>query len=228
MTAEPVTYRTDVGRYYLTPEGGWFPSVTTVIDQTMNPGKAYGLRKWHRADPEHAEAVVEEARARGQLVHDAAEATFSGETYDYTGWEPEVELAAKSLIGAVEMEMTEVWHQEQAVWSEVYGYAGRLDMVGVWRGNPCVVDFKTSKKRVYRSGTADYHAQVAAYALAFNERYPDAPKIEHGVFFNTVHGRGVQPPFSVSVAEWRPEFLKRLGRFRELGRTGQLHQKTNW
>lgn len=221
-------FDTPVGRYYSTPDGT-FPSVTTIIDQTLNPGKAAGLRAWHAKDPEAAEADGAEARAKGQLVHDIAEMTFSGNgTPDLEGLPPDVHVSAMSLVRTVNLELTEVWQQEQVIWSAVYGYAGRLDMVGVWRGNPCVVDFKTGKKKRYRSYFNDYFSQVAAYAIAWNERNPDADRIQHGAIFHTVHGFGCQPPHSVDVAEWRGDFLRRLGLFRRLAATGNLHRHRNW
>ena len=225
---EAVAVRTPVGRYYAIDDGGWYPSVTTILDQTMNSGKAYGLRKWWRADPAKAEAEVEIARAKGQLVHDYVEAAINGTPLDLNALDEDVRKAASSLINLVEVELTEVWRQEHPVWSNIYGYAGRLDLVGVWRGRPCVIDFKTSKKRQYRSGMKDALHQVAAYAIAFNERNPDMPRIEHGAVFNTVHGIGVQAPLSVVVAEERAEFIKRIGLYRQIGKAGMLHEKRNW
>lgn len=229
-------FATPVGRYYKTPSGN-FPSVTTVLDQTMNGGKARGLREWWKRDPEEADEISETARAKGTLIHDIAEHHFGGGEIDWSKIDPEIAETAESLINLVEMELDEVWYQEMAIYHPVYGYAGRLDMVGVWRGVPCVIDFKTSRKPRYRSHHAqDNFPQLAAYATAFNYHFEggaqmttDKSEIRDGVIFNVVHGKGVQQPFHIHLdGGWDEVWRGRLADFRTLANKGYLHKNRNW
>jgi genome maintenance exonuclease 1 len=44
-------------------------------------------------------------------------------------------------------------------------------MVGIWKGKPTIIDFKTSKKKKYSKQITDYYIQGCAYAVAHNEMY---------------------------------------------------------
>jgi len=66
---------------------------------------------------------------------------------------------------------SEVWCQETALWSASRRYAGRVDLVGVWEGEPAIIDFKTSRKPKQDAWITDYWLQTTAYALAHNELF---------------------------------------------------------
>ena len=53
---------------------------------------------------------------------------------------------------------------EQTVWSDVYGYAGTMDLLAVVNGKLTILDWKTSKAL-----HPEYKLQVAAYAKALLE-----------------------------------------------------------
>ena len=78
---------------------------------------------------------------------------------------------SKDLIRIAESGVEDVWGQEQVLWSRKLRYAGRTDMVGIWKGKPTIIDFKTSKKKKYESQIKDYFIQCCAYAVAHNELY---------------------------------------------------------
>jgi len=44
-------------------------------------------------------------------------------------------------------------------------------MVGIWKGKPTIIDFKTSKKKKNQKQITDYYIQGCAYAVAHNEMY---------------------------------------------------------
>ena len=60
-------------------------------------------------------------------------------------------------------------------------YAGRSDLIGVYQGQPAIMDFKNAKKIKKREWIEDYFMQGAAYALAHNELYET--KIRQVVIF---------------------------------------------
>ena len=169
-------YLTDVktetlpsGRTYYTPDGA-YPSITTILGKTANN---VWLQKWiEKVGEEEAARVSKEATDRGTLVHDFAERYFNDE--DITDLEyqtPDVRQMSRDLIVSVESGIENIWGQEQVLWSNKYRFAGRTDMVGIWKGKPTIIDFKTSKKKKYVKQITDYFIQCCAYAVAHNELY---------------------------------------------------------
>tara|TARA_B100000497_G_C7552943_1_gene334012 strand:+ start:109 stop:783 length:675 start_codon:yes stop_codon:yes gene_type:complete len=170
-------YLTDVetetlksGRTYFTPDGA-YPSITTILGKTADNT---WLQKWiERVGEEEAARVSKEATDRGTLVHEFAERHFNGEsiTDELKVQTLDVRQMSHDLIKMTESGVEEVWGQEQVLWSNKYKYAGRTDMVGIWKGKPTIIDFKTSKKKKYVKQITDYFIQCCAYAVAHNELY---------------------------------------------------------
>jgi genome maintenance exonuclease 1 len=48
-------------------------------------------------------------------------------------------------------------------------YAGTTDLIGVWKGQPAILDFKQTNKPKKREWIEDYFLQLCAYAEAHNE-----------------------------------------------------------
>ena len=108
----------------------------------------------------------------GTLVHEYAERHFNGEDISDLALQTlDVRQMSHDLIKMAESGIDEVWGQEQVLWSNKYRYAGRTDMVGIWKGKPTIIDFKTSKKKKYVKQITDYFIQCCAYAVAHNELY---------------------------------------------------------
>ena len=169
-TTEVDTDTLPTGRTYHTPDGS-YPSITTVLGKTADNA---WLQRWiEKVGEEEARRVSKEATDRGTLVHEFAERHFNGEDV----WKKlslhklDVRQMSRDLIRATERGIEEVWGQEQVLWSNKYRYAGRCDMVGIWKGKPTIIDFKTSKKKKYESQIKDYFIQCCAYAVAHNEMY---------------------------------------------------------
>lgn len=158
------------GRTYFTP-GGAYPSITTVLGKTANNP---WLAQWKaRVGEEEAARVSKEATDRGTLIHSFAERHFNGESI----WEElrahplDIRKMTRDLISVVGPGVEEIYGQEQILWSNKYRAAGRTDMVGVWKGKPTIIDFKTSKKAKQATQIRDYFLQCCFYAIAHNELY---------------------------------------------------------
>ena len=54
---------------------------------------------------------------------------------------------SRDLIRATERGIEEIWGQEQVLWSNKYCYAGRCDMVGIWKGKPTILTLKPLKRK---------------------------------------------------------------------------------
>ena len=158
------------GRTYHTPAGS-YPSITTVLAKTSNQ---MWLQRWkERVGEEEAARISKEATDRGTLIHDLAERHFNKEDISdrLADLVPVTRQMTLDLIEGVETGVEEVHGQEQILWSSKYKAAGRTDMVGVWQGEQSIIDFKTSKKKKYRSNIKDYFLQGCFYAIAHNEMF---------------------------------------------------------
>jgi len=169
-TTELVVDTLPTGRTYHTPDGS-YPSLTTILGKTANN---IWLQQWkERVGEEEAARVSKEATDRGTLVHAFAERHFNGEAI----WEElrnqplDVRQMSRDLIKIVEPGLDEIYGQEQILWSKKYRYAGRTDMVGVWKGKPAIIDFKTSKKPKQTAQIRDYFIQCCGYTVAHNEMF---------------------------------------------------------
>ena len=97
---------------------------------------------------------------------------------------------SKDLVKIAETGVEEIWGQEQILWSNKLKYAGRCDMVGIWKGKPSIIDFKNSKKTKYIRQIKDYFIQCCAYAVAHNEMFGTG--IRDVVILITVDGKDPQ------------------------------------
>ena len=66
--------------------------------------------------------------------------------------------------------MTEFWGSEISLWYPGL-YAGSTDLVGVWKGEPAIIDFKQANRLKTPEVVLNYKTQLTAYALAHNEIY---------------------------------------------------------
>ena len=202
------------GRTYHTPDGS-YPSLTTILGKTANNP---WLEQWkQRVGEEEAARVSKEATDRGTLIHSFAERHFNGDSI----WEElraqplDVRQMSRDLITLVSTGLEEVWGQEQILWSNKYRYAGRTDMVGVWKGKPAIIDFKTSKKPKQSTQIRDYFIQCCGYAVAHNEMYGTG--IKDIVVAITVDGKDPQlfektaPPFLYELQNRRVDYEKLIG-----------------
>jgi len=74
-------------------------------------------------------------------------------------------------------------------------YAGTSDFIGVYKGKPCIVDFKQTNKMKKRAWIEDYFVQLAAYAVAHNHQHGTA--INQGVILMVSQEGEVQEFVSV-------------------------------
>ena len=117
-----------------------------------------------------------------------------------------------NLIKAGEKGIDEVWAQEIALWSPSLRYAGRVDLVGKWKGIPTIVDFKTSKKKKNVKQIKDYYVQCCGYAHAHNELF--GTNIKQIVILITVAAGGAQI-FTGNMQNYLPDLKYRVNKYYE-------------
>ena len=160
------TKTVDKKRYYVTPEGNEYPSITTVL----SPRGKEGLMKWRkRVGEKVANHICNKAATRGTKVHKMCEDFLNGEdmTHHKKDFLPYClfnELKDKTFDN-----INEVIGQEVTLYSDKYKVAGRTDLIAEYNGELSIVDFKTSTNERKDSYNENYYIQTAAYAEMFEE-----------------------------------------------------------
>ena len=158
-------------RYYQDSLSNLVPSVTTILSAT---GDHSGIDAWkRRVGPKTAKAVVDEATTIGTAVHLAIENYLYGKEWEQFTGDKMGMLAhqiAKRFICDCLGDIDEVWGLESGLVLDGL-YAGTADCIGIFRGKPTIIDFKTAKKIKRKDWIEDYFLQGAAYANAHNVMY---------------------------------------------------------
>ena len=155
-------------RFYQTPEGKLYPSITTVLQRR----KMEGLMEWRkRVGDDVANYVARTAAARGTKVHHMCE-DFLNNNFDE-------EIHKKNflpytLFGQLKPHLQDkvnnIMSQECGLYSDKYMVAGRVDCIGEYNGIPSIIDFKTSTRERNDDWNESYYIQASAYAEMFEER----------------------------------------------------------
>jgi genome maintenance exonuclease 1 len=77
---------------------------------------------------------------------------------------------ATKIKDAALVNIDEIWGSEVQLYHPKI-YAGTTDLVGVFKGEECIMDFKQTNKPKKEEWVDDYKLQLTAYALAHNEIY---------------------------------------------------------
>ena len=158
-------------RYYTDGKSSAVPSVTTILDKTADKTHLIEWRK--RIGAEEAAKQTKQAAGFGTLVHNSLEKYSLGEDWEITGNNYVQQIARQAVTQIVENcmpDIDEFWGVEVPLIAQDL-YAGTTDGVGVHKGDPAIIDFKTSKKIKKREWIKDYFMQTCAYALAHNEMF---------------------------------------------------------
>ena len=158
----------DRGRHYIDSTGTPVPSVTTILSGTSTKN---GIEQWkRRVGEKEAERVVKESTDIGSAVHESIEEYLHGNEWDNFS-DSRTDHIAKSItkkfISDGLKSIDEAWGLEIGLILDGL-YAGTADCVGLVKGVPSIIDFKTAKKIKRRDWIEDYFLQGCAYANAHN------------------------------------------------------------
>jgi hypothetical protein len=145
------------------------PSVTTILDGTKDKTHLIEWRK--RVGETKATEITVTAANRGTRMHKYLELYIESGEWPVPGSNPYAQHAHKmaTVIKVHAMDdVDEVWGSEVPLYIPNI-YAGTTDVVGVYKGNPCIMDFKQTNKPKKKEWVEDYYLQMTAYALAHNE-----------------------------------------------------------
>jgi hypothetical protein len=134
-------------RFYLSEEGSYIPSVTTILDAYPKDASFY---KWLKDVGQDADTIRDEAGRRGSNVHELTEKYDSGEEVSYInnqGW-PAFKMLEWSMferyVEFTEKIKPEIDMMELHMISDKLGFAGTLDRVVSINGKKILLDIKTS------------------------------------------------------------------------------------
>ena len=155
-------------RFYVTPEGEKYPSITTVLSTR----KKEGLFEWRkRVGNDVANYVARTSASRGTKVHHMCE--------DYLNNEFDEEKHKKDFLpfclfnqlkDQVLCNLDNIYAQEAGLYSDKYKVAGRVDCVAEYKDTLSIIDFKTSTRERSDDWNENYYIQGSAYAEMFEER----------------------------------------------------------
>ena len=158
---------TDSGRFYKTPTGNRYPSVTTVVG-LMNKD---AIMEWRRrVGAEEANKISSKAASRGTRVHKICEEYINNEDV-YNKKYSIIDLESFSRLRKVIDEKIDNVHlQEVKLYSDYLKMAGTVDCVAEYEGKLSIIDFKTAMKPKEKSYITNYFCQASAYAIMYEER----------------------------------------------------------
>lgn len=122
--------------------GKFLPSVTTILSIVRKPA----LETWRgELGNEEADRLMHEAGDMGSSVHTLCEAVHYG--VPWCSNDPNIVAMVESYERWFNTYVRKVLHVEKLVVNLPYGYAGRVDLVAVLKGDrlPSVIDLKTGK-----------------------------------------------------------------------------------
>ena len=170
---ELTTKTIDRKRYYITPEGKEYPSITTVLS---NRGKE-GLFEWrNRVGHEVANYISGKAAKRGTAVHHMCEDYLNNVSFIEPDWWQEKQknflpfCLFNQLRNGVLQRINNIHAQECGLYSDKYGVAGRVDCIAEYNRVLSIIDFKTSTSERNDKYNENYYIQTAAYAEMYEER----------------------------------------------------------
>jgi len=153
-------------RYYVTPKGDKFISITSLLGNLSKQG----IIEWRRRVGEaEANKISRQASGRGTRVHNICESYIKGEEGILEGQLPDAVEMFNSINPLLDR-IDNVHVIEGALYSDELGVAGRTDLIGEFDGKLSVIDYKTSRKRKTWEMCHGYFMQGAFYAHAYEER----------------------------------------------------------
>ena len=152
-------------RYYVTPEGNKYPSITTVLS-AYNIKEIMAWRK--RVGDEEANKISRQASSRGTRIHTLCEQYLDNKELTFkTPLDTETFNRFKPVLHRI----NNIYAQEIRMYSDHLRIAGTVDCVAEFDGKLSVIDFKTSKRLKNEEDIENYFMQVSGYAVMFEERF---------------------------------------------------------
>ena len=155
----------DGKRFYVTPDGNSYPSITTVLSLQDKPG----IDKWKlNVGEKEAKRISKESMRIGTAVHQMAEFYLSNYIIKLKDEDKKIVDTfnrLRFLLGNI----NNIVGVEIPLFSDLLRVAGTTDCIAEYNGQLSIIDFKTSRKPKKEEWIDDYYMQTFAYKLMFEE-----------------------------------------------------------
>ena len=155
----------DGKRFYVTPDGNSYTSITTVLAQQEN----LGLEAWKtKVGEKEAKRISKESMRIGTVVHQMAEFYLSNYIIKLKNEDKKIVDTfnrLRFLLGNI----NNIVGLEVPLCSDLLRVAGTTDCIAEYNGQLSIIDFKTSRRPKKEEWIDDYYMQTFAYKLMFEE-----------------------------------------------------------
>ena len=195
-------------RFYQTPDGKLYPSITTVLQKR----KMEGLMEWRKnVGDDVANYIARTAAHRGTKVHHMCEDFLNNNFDEETHKKNFLPYVLFGQMKPVLMQkVNNILAQECGLYTDKYRVAGRVDCIAEYNGVKSIIDFKTSRKERNDEWNESYYIQASAYAEMFEER----TGIEiNQIVILVVTEDGVVQEFVKTKGEYIPKLIEAIDDF---------------
>ena len=151
-------------RFYITPTGEKYPSVTTLLGWSTRKS----IYQWRqRVGEQKANRISGQSSARGTRYHNIVEKYLRNEDVSFSSpLDKDLFNSTKNLLSRI----NNINLLEKTLYSDHLKSAGRVDCIGEFDNKLSVIDFKTSSKPKTENYITNYFMKGSAYAVMFEER----------------------------------------------------------
>jgi hypothetical protein len=155
-------------RYYTTPTGEKYPSVTTVIGKYSDKRGLYEWRK--RVGETEANRISAFASSRGTRIHNVLEKYVLNDPTYMDGVMPTNKVMVNDMKKILDENVDEVYGIEHPLYSHKLRTAGKTDLIARFNKIKSIVDFKTASRTKREEDILGYFLQSACYAMMVSEK----------------------------------------------------------
>ena len=200
------------GRFYVTPEGNQYPSMTTILGATSD--KTY-LDEWReRIGADKADRISHYASSRGSDMHNICEAYVRGDKSYLDDVTPVGKKLFFQIKQFLDVNLGTVFGIEQALYSDKHKTAGRTDLIGIYKNKRSVIDYKSSGEFKSEDWINDYFVQGAGYATLFT--WMTDIEVEQIVILVGVENGIRGQEFTVPYSDYKEQFEARVNAYSAL------------
>ena len=156
----------DNAHFYQTPTGEIYPSITTILHETMDNGKKESLQNWKEQEIA-SDYITQEAATIGTETHKLIE-NYINEVRQTD----DVRLLSvahfNNLIPFLQ-KINNVHGTELRLYSNAMKLAGTSDCIASYDGELSIIDYKTKRSNQKEEWMTDHFIQGTAYAQMFKE-----------------------------------------------------------
>ncbi len=187
LIVELKSVTTDNGRYYTTPEGEEYKSVTTLISHFTKQK----ILEWRRrVGEETANRISARASNRGTAMHSMIEDYLNNKFIEEQYKDKVLPLMLFKILKPVLDNINNIHSLEGSLYSDILKLAGRVDCIAEYNGELAIIDFKSSTTEKERGWIDHYFVQACAYAMMYYER--TGVKVKKLVILISCEDGGVQ------------------------------------